>query len=54
MKYKDGVEYHMKIDGHNVAFVLCGWEGNEDRIKERFAKALVDAATQKLRKEAAA
>lgn len=54
MKYKDGVEYHMKINGCNVSFILDGWEGNEKRIKERFAKALVEAATQKLRKEAAA
>lgn len=54
MTYKDDVEYHMKIDGCNVTFVLDGWEGNEERIKERFAKALVEAATQKLRKEAAA
>ena len=54
MKYKDGVEYHMKINGCNVNFILDGWEGNEERIKERYAKALVEAAAAKMRKEAAA
>jgi len=53
-KLKDGVEYRTTAAGCNVTFVLQGWEGREEQIKERFNKALVEAATQKLRKEAAA
>jgi len=50
-KLKDGVEYRTTAAGCNVTFVLHGWEGREEQIKERFNKALVDAAMAKLRKE---
>jgi len=53
-KLKDGVEYRTTAAGCNVTFVLQGWEGREEQIKERFNKALVDAAIAKIRKEAAA
>ena len=43
-KLKDGVEYRTTAAGCNVTFILQGWEGREEQIKERFNKALVDAA----------
>ena len=43
-KLKDGVEYRTTAAGCNVTFILQGWEGREEEIKERFNKALVDAA----------
>jgi len=53
-KLKDGVEYRTMAAGCNVTFVLQGWEGREEEIKDRFNKALVDAAIAKIKKEAVA
>lgn len=50
-KLKDGVEYHTEAAWCNVTFVLHGWEGREDEIKERFNKALVDAALRQAERE---
>ena len=50
-KLKDGVEYRTTAAGCNVTFTLHGWEGREEQIKDKFAKALVDAAIAKIRKE---
>jgi hypothetical protein len=50
-KLKDGVEYKTTAAGCNVTFILQGWEGNEERIRDKFNKALVDAAIAKIRKE---
>lgn len=50
-KLKDGVEYRTTAAGCNVTFTLHGWEGNEERIKDRFAKALVDAAIRQAERE---
>lgn len=47
-KLKDGVEYRTTAAGCNVTFTLHGWEGNEERIKDRFTKALVDAALRQI------
>ena len=51
-KLKDGVEYRTTAAGCNVTFTLHGWEGREEEIKDKFAKALVDAAIRTLEKEA--
>lgn len=53
-KLKDGKEYHITAAGCNVTFTLYNWEGREEEIKERFAKALVDAAIAKIKREAVA
>ena len=53
-KLKDGVEYRTTAAGCNVTFVLHGWEGREEEIKDKFAKALVDAAIRKIESEAVA
>ena len=53
-KLKDGVEYRTEAAGCNVTFTLYGWEGREEQIKDKFAKALVDAALWKIEKEAVA
>ena len=50
-KLKDGVEYRTTAAGCNVTITLYGWEGREEEIKERFNKALVDAAIAKIGKE---
>ena len=47
-KLKDGVEYRTEAAGCNVTFTLYGWEGREDEIKDKFAKALVDAALRQI------
>ena len=47
-KLKDGVEYRITAAGCNVTFVLHGWEGREEEIKDRFAKVLVDAALRQI------
>ena len=53
-KLKDGVEYRTEAAGCNVTFTLYGWEGREEEIKDKFAKALVDAALRQIEKEAVA
>ena len=53
-KLKDGVEYKTTAAGCNVTFALYGWEGREEEIKDKFNKALVDAAIAKIKKEAVA
>lgn len=53
-KLKDGQEYHIEAAGCNVTFILHGWEGREEQIKDGFAKALVDAAIRQIEKEAVA
>lgn len=53
-KLKDGVEYRTTAAGCNVIFTLHGWEGNEKQIKDKFAKALVDAALRQIEREAMA
>ena len=53
-KLKDGVEYRTEAAGCNVTFTLYGWEGREEEIKDKFAKALVDAAIRQIEKEAVA
>jgi hypothetical protein len=53
-KLKDGVEYRTTAAGCNVTFILQGWEGNEERIRDKFNKALVDAAIRQAEKEAVA
>ena len=53
-KLKDGVEYKTTAAGCNVTFTLHGWEGREEQIKDKFAKALVDAAIRQIEKEAVA
>ena len=53
-KLKDGVEYKTTAAGCNVTFTLYGWEGREEEIKDKFSKALVDAAIRTLEKEAVA
>ena len=53
-KLKDGQEYHIEAAGCNVTFALYGWEGREEQIKDRFNKALVDAALRQIEKEAVA
>ena len=50
-KLKDGVEYRTTAAGCNVTFTLYGWEGNEERIKDTFNKALVDAAIRQTERE---
>lgn len=47
-KLKDGQEYHIEAAGCNVTFILQGWEGREEEIKDRFNKALVDAAIRQI------
>ena len=47
-KLKDGVEYRIEAGGCNVTFALYGWEGREEEIKDKFAKALVDAALRQI------
>ena len=47
-KLKDGVEYRTEAAGCNVTFVLHGWEGREEEIKDRFNKAFVDAAIRQI------
>jgi hypothetical protein len=47
-KLKDGVEYRTTAAGCNVTFALYGWEGREEEIKDKFAKALVDAALRQI------
>ena len=47
-KLKDGVEYHIEAAGCNVTFTLYGWEGREEQIKDKFNKALVDAAIRQI------
>ena len=47
-KLKDGVEYRTEAAGCNVTFALYGWEGREEEIKDKFAKALVDAALRQI------
>jgi len=53
-KLKDGKEYHIEAAGCNVTFVLQGWEGREEEIKDKFAKALVDAALRQIERETVA
>jgi hypothetical protein len=53
-KLKDGVEYRTTAAGCNVTFALYGWEGREEEIKDKFNKALVDAAIRQIEKEAVA
>ena len=53
-KLKDGVEYRTTAAGCNVTFTLYGWEGREEEIKDKFNKALVDAAIRQAEKEAVA
>ena len=53
-KLKDGVEYKTTAAGCNVTFALYGWEGREEEIKDRFNKALVDAAIRQIGKETVA
>lgn len=50
-KLKDGVEYRTEAAGCNVTLTLYGWEGNEERIKDTFNKALVDAAIRQAERE---
>ena len=50
-KLKDGVEYRTTAAGCNVTFTLHGWEGREEQIKDKFAKALVDAAIRQAERE---
>ena len=50
-KLKDGVEYRTEAAGCNVTFALYGWEGREDEIKDKFNKALVDAALREAERE---
>lgn len=50
-KLKDGVEYRTTAAGCNVTFTLHNWEGREERIKDRFAKALVGAAIRQAERE---
>lgn len=50
-KLKDGVEYRTEAAGCNVTFTLHGWEGREEQIKDKFAKALVDAALRQAERE---
>lgn len=47
-KLKDGVPYQIEAAGCNVTLTLYGWEGNEERIKDTFNKALVDAAIRQI------
>ena len=47
-KLKDGVEYRTTAAGCNVTFTRHGWEGREEGIKDKFAKALVDAALRQI------
>jgi hypothetical protein len=47
-KLKDGKEYTIEAAGCNVTFALYGWEGREEEIKDKFAKALVDAAIRQI------
>lgn len=47
-KLKDGQEYHIEAAGCRVTFTLHGWEGREEEIKDRFNKALVDAAIRQI------
>lgn len=53
-KLKDGVEYRTTAAGCNVTFTLYGWEGREEEIKDKFNKALVDAAIRQIEREAVA
>ena len=47
-KLKDGVEYRTTAARCNVTFALYGWEGREEEIKDKFTKALVDAAIRQI------
>lgn len=47
-KLKDGVEYRTETAGCRVTFILQGWEGREEEIKDKFNKALVDAALRQI------
>ena len=38
-KLKDGQEYHIEAAGCNVTFILHGWEGREEEIKDKFARS---------------
>ena len=49
-KLKDGVEYKTTAAGCNVTFALYGWEGREEEIKDKFAKALVDSALRQIKR----
>jgi len=53
-KLKDGVEYHTEAAGCNVTFTLYNWEGREEEIKDKFNKALVDAALRQAEREVVA
>ena len=53
-KLKDGQEYHIEAAGCNVTFALYGWEGREEEIKDKFNKALVDAALRQAERGAVA
>lgn len=46
-KLKDGVEYRTSAAGCNVTFTLYGWEGREEEIKDKFAKALAQEALRR-------
>ena len=50
-KLKDGVEYRTEAAGCRVTFILQGWEGREEEIKDKFNKALVDAAIRQAERE---
>ena len=46
-KLKDGVEYRTTAAGCNVTFVLHGWEGREEEIKDKFNEALAREALRR-------
>ena len=53
-KLRDGVPYEIETPHAHVTVILDGWEGNEERIRNKFAQILVDGALRKIEREAVA